>query len=340
MNRVELVKTLGLLKPALAANNMVPIFQCFAFEDGIVSAYDDNIAIVGPCEVDVGGSVAIHGNTLLGLLSSSTVEEVTFEQKGDVVIVTMAKSVSKLPFQPEENFIFKVPDDQWKYKIPVTESVIMGIQLCLETTSKDTTQAALLGVTIEGDRLYGCDSDALTRFTLKNAIKSRILMSNRFCEAVLKLWAATSKVKGTLHFSDDWVFADFDDWSIYGRLLEVKDPIDFEALIKKNIKGKTDTYLIPSGFTGALSRARVLADPESQKTVVTVAKGKLTLRTETHMGEVVDTLAMKDHPDVSSNVNAAHLQRGLEVCEKISFLDTCTILERAPQVFQIVSNMA
>jgi DNA polymerase III sliding clamp (beta) subunit (PCNA family) len=338
MNRAELVKTLELVKPALATTNMVPIFQSFIFNNGTVAAYDDNIAIVGPTEFEE--ICGLNGNVLVGLLSNSGAEEIDIQLDDGVAHIKLGKTVSKLPFAPYEDSIFREPDDKWAFKIPFTESLFDALTLCLETVSVDATQAALMGITVQGDKMYSCNSDALTRIQLKHGTgKNRVLMSTPFCSAVIKLWSTLKITKGSLNFSDDWVYANFEDWSVYGRILEVSDPIDFEALIKKTIKAKTPVQAVPEAFAGALSRARVLSDPESCKTVIEVSKGKLKLHTETHMGEIRDEMLLKGHPDVDANVNASHLQKAIEHCDQIAFHDNCTVLEKAPDVLQVVSNM-
>lgn len=337
MNRSELVKTLELIKPALATTNMVPIFQCFNFAEGTVSAYNDTIAIVGPSEFE--WACGLHGATLLGLLSNSKAEVLDISLERNTATLKLGKTVSKLPFYTHEDFIFTPPDDKWAFKVPFTESLFEAVKMCLETVSVDETQAALLGITIQGDKMYSCNSDSLTRVQLKSGLKGRVLMPTPFCLAVSKLWSSLSITKGSLHFSNEWVFADFGEWSVYGRILEIKDPIDFEALIKKTIKTSIPLQPLPTDFSEALSRARVLADPESQKTVITVTKGKAHLLTETHMGEINDHLAFKGHPDAMANVNASHLQRAIASCDSIAFHDNCTVLEKAPDVFQLVSNM-
>jgi len=319
MNRIELVKTLELVKPALATTNMIPIFQCFTFDQGTVSAYNDQIAIIGPTDFDVGGSVAIHGNTLLGLLSNSSVKEAEFAQKGNEVIVTMGKSVSKLPFQPEENFLFHEPEEAWRFKLPYTENFNEAIRLCLETVSVDTTQTGLMGITLEDNLMYSCNGDCLTRIKLKSKSKDRVLMPTAFCEAATKLWATLEMTSGTLYFNDEWVMVDFEEWLVFGRVLEISEPIDFVQLIKKTVKGGIPPcYPFPDGFSEALSRARVLADPESQKK---------------------DDFKLEGHSDVVANINASHLQKALESCIGIAILENCTILE-APDVFKLVSNMS
>jgi len=338
MDRAELVQTLELVKPALAATNMIPIFQCFTFTGGFVSSYNDTIAILGPADTEE--SFGIHGNTLLGLLSNSHAETLNLSLEHDTAILKLGKTVSKLPFQPKENFLFKEPKDDWDFKLQVTESFVEALRLCLETVSSDTTQAALLGITLENDLMYSCNGDCLTRIKLKNKAKNRVLLPTAFCEAVVRLWSSLTMTGGFLRFNTDWVFADFGAWAVYGRILEISEPIDFVKLIKSTVQGVPIQHpAIPDGFSEALSRARVLADPESQKTIVTVTKNKMMLLTETHMGEIKDDFKLEGHPDVIVNINANHLQKALESCEKIAILEKCIILE-APDVFKLVSNMS
>lgn len=337
MNREYLVTTLELVKPALEAKNLVPIFQCFNFVPGSVSAYNDTIAITGPCELEE--TCGIHGSTLLGILNSHSAEEVNIELDGQNAILTAGKSVTKMPFEPEENFLFEEPDGKWELKVPFTASLFEALELCLETVSSDETQPALHGVTFEGSRFYSCNGDTITRAQVKVKTPKRYLMPTPFCEAVAKLWSSLNMTKGTLQFNDEWVFANFEDWAVYGRVLVVDKPIDFDALIKHTVKDKTPTQAIPDGFGEALSRARVLADPESQKTKITVSKGKVRLLTETQMGEVSDEVPFKGHPDIVANVNAAYIHKALQRCDQIAFHDNCVVLEKGTDVLLLVSNM-
>ncbi len=338
MNRAFLQKTLELIKPALATTNMVPVFQCFMFAEGTVSAYDDTIAIVGPSEFD--GPWGVHGNTLLGLLSSSSAEEVQFDTNNEELVVTLGRSVSRLPTTPESDFLFDIPNEKWNFKVPFTEVVYAAIKLCLETVSTDATQQALQGVTLEGDKMYSCNSDVLTRVQLKSGIgKNRVMMPEPFCAALVKLWSSLEMTKGTLHFNNDWCYADLGDWAVYGRILEIKEPIDFDGLIKKTVKAKVPLQPVPGDFAEALGRARVLADAESQKTSVTIAKGKLKMSTETHMGQVNDEMPFKGHPDVQASIHASYLAKSIQVCDQIAIHEGCTVMEKeGADVFQLISN--
>ena len=58
-------RTLELASRALADGNLVPIFKCFAFDASkqTVTAYNDLIAIVAPCQIEE--NFCTDGGTLL-----------------------------------------------------------------------------------------------------------------------------------------------------------------------------------------------------------------------------------------------------------------------------------
>jgi DNA polymerase III sliding clamp (beta) subunit (PCNA family) len=343
MNRENLVKTLELLQPALAKDDTVPIFQCFTLNEGSVCAYNDSLGIVGPLEdtQHTPSGIALHGSTLYGLLSSSRSEEVLFSTLDDQIAITAGKTVSKLPHYDESQFIFEIPEDRWNASTPCDQEFIQALNICLDTVSKDTTQAALNGVTIEGGSMFSCDGDALTSIEVKSLEigKSRAMLQTEFCDAVLRLCTTLGTDEGTLSFSDEWMRFQYEEWAIYGRVLQIPDPIDFKSEIKKTLKGKKVEYRsLPDNFKGSLIRARVLADPESKKTKLTIKSNNLEVFTETHMGEVKDTMAF-GHADVVADVNAAYLQRALKYCDQIAIFDNCVLFRGAPNVLQLISNM-
>ena len=93
------------------------------------------------------------------------------------------------------------------------------------------------------------------------------------------------------------------------------------------------------GIQAALARARVLADPESQKTVMTVEDGKLKLNTTTYMGVIKDTLTIRGHQDVIAEVNASLVQRAIGHCSTMAIFDNCTVFREGEKILQVLSNM-
>ena len=339
MNRAELVNTLDLLRPALASDNTVPIFQCFVFAGDKIYAYNDSLGIVGPSGKGFPTQAAFHGATFYGLLSSSSAEDVSFKLDGDQAVFTLGKTVSKLPFHDQSQFIFEVPEDSWEFELNCNAGFVEALGICLDTVSKDSTQAALNGVTIAGNHMFSCDGDALTQIGITDIGKNRAMLQTEFCNTVLNLCNVFDFDHGVISISSDWMRFQCEDWSVYGRVLQIADPIDFAGEVKKTLKGKKVEYKsLPDGFKGTLVRARVLADPESKKTRLTVKNNILEVFTETHMGEVKDEMPFT-HADVVADVNAAYLQRALKYCDQVAIFDNCVLFRRDPKLVQLISNM-
>lgn len=336
MQRAQLVKTLELLKPALATNDQVPIFQCFCFSGGFITANNDQIAIIGPTEYE--GDCGLHGHTLLGLLSNSKAEELDIALKGDTATIKLGNTISKLPFMPATDFIFEEPKGKWNNELYLTESFILALELALETVSTDETQQALQGISITPNAIFSCNGDTITRIKFdKKQCKENIFLPTSFGSNVIRLWKNLEMTKGVLLFNDEWAYANFEDWSIYGRLLKIDNPIDFEALIKQTVKNDIPLQRVPDGLEGALSRGRVLSDKESAGTRIDISS-RLVLATETHMGRVDDTLVFKGHPPIKTTISAAHISKALATCDHIAFHENCTVLSK-DNILMVVSNL-
>jgi DNA polymerase III sliding clamp (beta) subunit (PCNA family) len=349
MNRSELVTTLELVAPALADNNQVPMFENYCFTGKTVLGYNDRLSIVAPCKTTE--AFAVNGKVLLGLLKNSHSDDVDFvlDDKHDIA-VKAGKSRFNLPFMPAEDSLFEAPTGKVSLEIPVDDTLLPGLEACLLTSSKDLTQEALLGVTLKPHdktmAFYSCDGDAVTRFLLKaKATDLEALLPNEFCEAFVRI--ASESVKepeaGPTRLKiigDEWAWVHTNTGiDIYGRLLKPDNPLDHEELIAKTIKGKITFKPVPKALDHALSRARIVADPESAKTELEVSDGKLLLYTSTHMGDVHDNMTWREHPEAKAAISAMLVQRAIGLCDEMAVLERCTAYRKGQSLFIVASNM-
>jgi DNA polymerase III sliding clamp (beta) subunit (PCNA family) len=346
MKRADLVKTLELLKPALAGTNLVPVYQCFMFNGKTVTATNDQIAIIAECKADA--AFAVKGDILLGLLQNSRAEEVKFNLEDFDCHITASKSNFKLPYIPKDDFLFQPPHTKrFAHSLTIDSALLEGLQACLQTTSKDNTQPALMGVTLHhGDQLWSCDGDAVTRCNLKvdRSDGPDLLIPNAFCEALIKVAIDTDAKAGEFELDNEWAQATLDTgYTLYGRIAKVDKPLDHTKLVNdtlgKKPEGTLDFVPVPKGLNNALSRARVVADPESAKTVLTVDANKLKLVTETSVGVVRDSMPVAGHQPVTAYVSAAFVQRAISLCEEFAILENCTVYRHGDDLFQLLSNM-
>lgn len=340
MKRSELKDSLELVGLALADKPLIPTLQCFCFEKGLVKAYDDQIGIIADCPVTV--EFAVHGKTFLGLLKTSNAENLEFNLGDNEVTIKADRSTFKLPFLPAEDFLFKDFDCVVKARIKLNEALLEGLKACLTTTSRDQAQPALMGVYLSPGYFFGCDGDVVTKAEVGSVMSEphSCLMPNAFCHAVLQISETTKCTEGVLEISDDWAVVGFaNEYEVYGRLIQNDNPIDFDDLINKTIKGKITFVEVPPGLNEALARARVIADTETVATVFTIEANRLKLLTDGRAGVVRDSLGIAKHPDVKVSLSAEMVQKTISLCDEICVMENCLVGRKGTQLLQVVSTM-
>ena len=331
MNRQELLEKLELVGRALASDNLVPMFQCFCFDTKQVCCFNDQIAITAPCKTKE--AFAVNGKVLLGLLQNCNAKSVDFSIEDDLVI-TADDSIFKLPWFPKTDFLFVEPETSDGEDLTLNTDVIAGIEECLLTSAKDNAQAAFNGVWLTGDKLYSTDGDAISRYVLDAASSARGMLPSTFCDILTKV-----RTDGLLTLTADWAIADLNSgYTVCARLIQVDNPLDHEAEIKKTLKGKITYQPVPDGLTNALSRARVLSDIESVPTQLTIENSVLTLLTRNQMGVVHDEIAFT-HPDVQANVSAEMIQRCAGMGYEMAIMENCCVFKQGEKLFILTSNM-
>lgn len=354
MNRSELVTTLNLVSRALAKTDLIPIFKCFSFDGETVTASDDTLTVTAPCETTE--DFAVSGSTLLGLLSNSQAKEVEFTIEDQDVVGKTGRSTFRLPFFPAEDFLFTPPkDNEFDVKLALAEPLWSGLQCCLKTVTDDGAhERALAGIYLNHSKkcvtLYSSNSDAITKFTTttKSWKGAPIVgLPKSFCDALLRISKEirgddASLPTGQLWVNEEWAKATLTDgYVIYGRLIELEGPPpDFEGMIQKTLKQEPVYVKVPEELGNALARARVLADPETAKTVITVASDRLKLVTTTAMGVVRDSVVCPKHAEVEVNVSAAIMQAAIEHCDEMTLLENCCVFKKGDQLFVLTGNMS
>lgn len=344
MNREELVHKLELVSRALADNNLVPIFQCFVFNGKAVLAFNDTLGVEVDCPTEK--PFAVSGKILLELLRNSTGDEVTFKITGHDLVVNVGKSNFKLPFFDESHFLFTKPKFvKTDTVVVLSEAMLNGFNACLLTTSSSDDQRAFMGVYLNQQgrtvNLYSTDGDAISRYRLdiEAGSKSNYMIHKAFCSALIQTAKETESSRGGLDLSSEWAVASLDSgYTLYGRMIELDAPTDHEAEIKATLKGPVTVCPIPQELDKALSRARVLADPESAKTVLTVEGKSLRLLTETSMGVVRDVVPFGAHAAVSANVSAEFMQRCIGLCDQMAIFERVCCFSRADKTLFILAG--
>lgn len=318
MNKDDLVKTLDLVGKALGPPTMTPIFSHFCFDKHSVCAHNGHLTIQAPCEVK--GTFALHGPTLLKMLKGSTAAEVTFTEDEVAVIVKMGKSKLTLPCLTKEAFV-ATTKATGSTDVALTPELLEGLRLALVTAGRDEAQEKLKGVTLcfvdTAVMVYSCDNDSLTEVTVpqpehSGLLPEKLLLSNEFCEALLKVYQDTEAKAGKLNLSENQTVALLDNgWRVYEQVKEPAD-LDHEQLLIDTIgEDPPKCHYGPTELEQSLSQAAVLSDLESTITEVVVKDRKFTLTTHNSIGTFEEELADSKHPDVQATIHASLIVRSI-----------------------------
>ena len=232
-----------------------------------------------------------------------------------------------------------------EFGFQVNSDILGGFGICRSMSSTDLAQPAFLGVSLQfKDKvtLYATNGDAIARFvtSTKCGAADPCFVPNAFCDALTKTMIDTKAENGTLNISKEWIKAVIDTgYTIYGRLIEITNPLDYEAEIANVTKHKPEFVPVPKGLNQALSRARVIADAESAKTSLTLVDGKLNLVTETHQGVVRDVLPYGKVNDRSTDVSAEYVQRAIGLSTEIAIMEDWTVYRAEKSLFLVVSSL-
>jgi hypothetical protein len=337
---MTLLQILELVASALGDNTpsvQIPIFNHFCFEKGRVYAYNYTTAVVAPLKTFTEDAIAVSGAPLLGFLRTTSDHAPDISFKSGSVILSVANTRISLPYLPKSEFLFEEPlAEDFHAGGVLSRQAVEAFGVCLETVSKDKSQVAHRGICARGNDLFSCDGDVITK--VRASTINDGFLTSAFCQAILKVWSAIKPTEGSIYLGKGWVKAVIDEYTIYGRLPSISNPMNHQKVIDDTIGRDPVTYAqAPEGLIDALTRARVLADVENSKTHVSVRKGQLSLLTETSRGAIHDRLTF-DHPDAEAWISAAKWQQALKHATELALCDACCVFINGGTTI-LVSNL-
>ena len=358
MNRHELTERLDRVAPALSDNNLVPVLSHFWFSNNALVAYNDQIAISTKLTSSFAG--AVPGGLLMSLLSASKAKDVEFFVGEDSdgkklpdgqLLIKAASSKLKLPFLPEEQTkIFEMPKPNPAEALPVDMTAFLqAISDCTKSLREDTSMPDSLGITIsvENDiiKFYATNDATISYSTVKvksHATNYRVVLSGNFCRQMLSLAKLSDKKHIEIH--PDYSLFQCGDTILFGRLVDVQRPLDFDSVIEGSFPKEIHKNLvaIPSKLQLILERAVIITESKTErpKTAITVKQGIARFLSKSEeRGEVRDSCQVEpQHPDVSVSIDPRLFRAGFGAFDKMILTEQCLVMTKGSSVYLVSAS--
>lgn len=326
MESTALNETLKQVSPALSTNDIVPVFRCYCFSGGTVTAFDERVAIQAPC-VGFPLEGAIDGVLLSKWVNSAAGKDITVQEASGDAVFKAGRSRLKLPIIPADEFLFKFPK---LGKQPTVEfgweDFMWALQKSKISMGIDPASPTLLGITMHFSAgritMYSSNNITMTRVVCHCVVPedlygAEVIMPPRLVELLYKTRASeySNMVVGKGYFA----FTTEDGTKVYGRQARGADAEQFLDMLESIGWDESEGWAEAGvEFSEAITRATLMGEESTM--ALDIEKGVATLTTKSARGINRDTVALKGHPDAVAQVLPTVVLPGLEYATKLQLL--------------------
>lgn len=251
INTKNLLNALNLVEPGLASREWIEQSTSFAFINGHVVTYNDELSIRHPVE-DIDFTGAVNASEFHRLLQRIDHEHITLDVLGGELILEAGKKDKiKAGFTLHQEVLLPLDEvtgaREWK---PIPEGFIKAIEVSMLSSSRDASMPALTCVHVTEDMIEGCDNIQLMRVHMVAPVPDApFLIPGSAVREIHKYpLSQIDKTAGWVHFLTEH------GTTISSRILNGRYP-DTEPII--HVEGQQINF--PKRIIQMLTRAQVFA---------------------------------------------------------------------------------
>lgn len=252
INKQELQTALEIVKPGLAGKEIIEQSTSFAFKDGMVVTYNDEISVSHPVPgLDIRG--AVRSEELYQFLNKVSKDTIDISVSENEVLLKAGKAKAGLRLQTEIVLpLEEIGDGGDWVKLP--EDFIPGIRFVMDSCSRDHSRPVLTCIHIKQELAEGSDGFQIMKYLMSDNMDVDILIPASSAKEL-------GKVKPThLALGDGWIhFKNAQDTMFSCRVLDEGYP-NTEPHMK--VKGSKVTF--PKRMPEILERAMIFTKQDQQ----------------------------------------------------------------------------
>lgn len=266
VNRENLIQTLELVQPGLSPREIIEQSSCFAFSDGIVMTFNDELSC--SMETNLKFTGAVQAAPLLDLLRKLPETEVEVEDTKEELIIYGKRRSAGIRMEAEVTLPVENVERPKKWK-DLHEEFLEAIKLVEQCVGADESLFALTCVHIHPKWVEAMDNTQLARYRLTTGFSEPMLVRGSSVKQVVEL--------GVTQFSETETWVHFKSES--GLVISCRRHLEEYRDCTPYLKIKNGHPLtLPKGLSEAADKADIFSKENSENVVtVTLRPGKLRL---------------------------------------------------------------
>jgi DNA polymerase III sliding clamp (beta) subunit (PCNA family) len=276
IKRQELLKALEIVKPGLSNKESIPQATFFAFKDGKVITYNDEISISHPIEcIEIEG--AVKAIELYALLSKIKKDEIEVIIDGEELRIESKKAKAGLSLQAEIKLPLIDKIGKW-YKLP--ESFLKYLSFVIPTCATDTSRPILTCIHVNKEGfIEASDSFKIVKCDLDGKempVNTFLIPAPSAIEVKRLNPVSIAESKGWIHFKT------LDGTEISCRTFEDEYPNTVNFL-----EGKGESITFPKTIFDIVERASVFSKREhilDESIEIEISKNKIIVKSKADCG--------------------------------------------------------
>ena len=173
IQRQDLLNILDMVSPGLSKRDIIEQSASFAFDQGKVLTYNDEIACSYPIDLQFTGAVRSAG--LLHILRKLKDDELTLLAEDNNIVVLNKTTKTSIPTEKDILLPISCVDTPTKWKT-LPEDFLDAIKMAKHCASNDQSLFVLTCLLFTPTHIDACDSRQVCRYTLELPIKKSFLL--------------------------------------------------------------------------------------------------------------------------------------------------------------------
>lgn len=168
LNRKSLVEDLKVVYQVVGKDTIIPVFSCFRFCNDKVVASDGFVSVEKKLEMNLEFDILVKADPVVDLLERLPQDEIELEVYKEKLRVVSENILGDFNLVEADSNLIAVKKEGFPLSGKIDTTLVLAMHKCIPVVSRDSSSAALRGVSVRGKYVYATDKLRIIRIPLEN----------------------------------------------------------------------------------------------------------------------------------------------------------------------------